>query len=693
MKSQKLFGLSSTALLAVGLMVIILVMVLPVPSWVMDIGLTASFSFAILIFATSVFIERPLDFSSFPSVLLASLMLRLALNVSSTKLIIGEGHTGTAAAGKVIEGFAMFIMGGNLFVGLVVFGVLVIVNFMVITKGAGRMAEVGARFALDAMPGKQLAIDSDLAVGAITHEEAKARRQKEQEEASFLGSLDGASKFVKGDAIAGLLITALNLVAGIGIGLTVHHLSFSQALSNYSILTVGDGLVSQIPAVIVSVASALLLSKGREEGSIDLALVAQLGSNAAALVIVAGILAVFAVVPGMPFVPFMLGAGGFGTAAYFIRKRNQEEAAKKLATAETETDDAQPLAFGDSIHADEIHLEVAPDLVNLVLVGDNGFESRIHKIRRYIAEEYGFVLPSIRTTDNPTLRKNEYRIRIQGVRIDSGFLRPGSVLALMEDDQLPHIQGEKVKEPVYKASARWVSAGKKQELAASGIPVVDPIEVLATHMLETIQGNFSLVFTRMVMMETLDALTHVSDRERAAANRRFLDEYVPGKVSPELLLSVVRMLLEERVSIRNLFLIIETIAEVKPSSPGLPRIVELVRQRLAFQIVDRLQDDQGRLPLVQLSTSWEQKFSEYEINGENGSSDVALPPELFGELTNSVQTKLNEAAKKGVMASIATSSRRRRFLQTVLASKGIRNAVLAYEEINAKTKPYIVGVV
>ncbi|KDA01842.1 flagellar biosynthesis protein FlhA [Hyphomonas oceanitis] len=672
-------------------MLVILVMILPVPAWVMDVGLTLSFAFAILIFATAVFIERPLDFSSFPSVLLASLILRLALNVSSTKLIIGEGHTGTHAAGGVIEGFAMFIMGGNLFVGLVVFGVLVIVNFMVITKGAGRMAEVGARFALDAMPGKQLAIDSDLAVGAITHEEAKMRRQREQEEAGFLGSLDGASKFVKGDAIAGLMITALNLVAGIGIGLTVHHLSFSQALSNYSILTVGDGLVSQVPAVIVSVASALLLSKGREEGAIDLALLAQLGSNVAALMIVAGILFVFALFPGLPFIPFMAASAGFAAASFFVRKQNRDKRDAKEEIIEDEAPKA--IVFGDSIHADEIHLEVAPDLVNLVLIGENGFESRIHKIRRYIAEEYGFVLPPIRMTDNPTLKKNDYRIRIQGVRIDSGMLRPGSILALMEDDQLPYLQGEKVKEPVYKAAARWLPNSKKQELAATGIPVVEPIEVLATHMLEVIQSNFSLVFTRMVLLDTLDALTTVSDSDRAASNRRFLDEYIPTKVTPELLLSVVRLLLEERVSIRNLFLIIETIAEAKTANPGLPRMVELVRQRLAFQIVDRLQDDQGRLPLVQLSTAWEQKFTQYEVAGENGSSDIALPPEMFGELTNEVQSKLNEAAKKGVMASVATSSRRRRFLQTVLASKGIRNSVLAYEEISSKTKPYIIGVV
>jgi len=686
------FGLARpTSLLAIGLMLVILVMILPIPAWVMDVGLTISFAFAILIFATSVFIERPLDFSSFPSVLLASLILRLALNVSSTKLIIGEGHTGTQAAGGVIEGFAMFIMGGNLFVGLVVFSVLVIVNFMVITKGAGRMAEVGARFALDAMPGKQLAIDSDLAVGAITHEEAKKRRQKEQEEAAFLGSLDGASKFVKGDAIAGLMITALNLVAGIAIGLTVHNLSFSEALSNYSILTVGDGLVSQVPAVIVSVASALLLSKGREEGAIDLALVAQLGSNVAALMIVAGILFVFALFPGLPFVPFMLASAGFATASVLVRRKSREAEAEAEKVPELVAE--EPVKFGDSIHSDEIHLEVAPDLVNLVLLGDNGFESRIHKIRRYIAEEYGFVLPAIRMTDNPTLKRNEYRIRIQGVRLDSGLLRPGSILALMEDDQSPQLQGEKVKEPVYKAAARWLPNSKKQELAAAGIPVVEPIEVLATHMLEVIQSNFSLVFTRMVMLDTLDALTTVSDSDRAAANRRFLDEYIPAKVTPEMLLSVVRLLLEERVSIRNLFLIIEAIAEVKASSPGLPRIVELVRQRLAFQIVDRLQDEQGRLPLVQLSTDWEQRFTQYEVNNENGSSDIALPPEMFGELTNEVQSKLNEAAKKGVIASVATSSRRRRFLQTVLASKGIRNSVLAYEEITAKTKPYIIGVV
>ena len=691
MPNSKSFGLTDpTSLLAIGLMVIILVMVLPMPSWVIDIGLTMSFALSILIFTTAVFVKKPLDFSSFPSILLASLILRLALNVSSTKLIIGQGHTGTSAAGGVIEGFANFVMGGNLFVGLVVFSVLVIVNFMVITKGAGRMAEVGARFALDAMPGKQMAIDSDLAVGAITHEEARLRRQRDQEEAAFLGSLDGASKFVKGDAIAGLLITALNLIAGIGFGVIEHQLSFGEALSIYSILTVGDGLVSQIPAVIVSVAAALLLSKGKDEGAIDLALTNQLAGNATPLLIVAGILGVFAVLPGMPFIPFMGAAIVFVAGSFLIRRQAQDKTQAEQATAAEAPVKAPKI--GDSIYSDEIHLEVAPDLVNLVLVGENGFESRVDKIRRYIAEEYGFVLPPIRMTDNPTLKKNEYRIRIQGVRLDSGFLRPGNVLALIEDNQLPHMLGEKVREPVYKAAARWLPNSRKQELAASGIPTVEPMEVLATHMLEVIQSNFSLIFTRMVMVETLDALSRITDTDRAAANQRFLDEYVPGKVTPEILLSVLRLLLSERISIRNLFLILETIAEVKPMGLGVPRIVELVRQRLAFQIVDRLQDEQGRLPLVQLSAGWEQKFSQYEVNGDSGSSDVALPPELFSELITAIQAKLNETAQKGIVAAVATTSKRRRFLQTVLASKGIRNAVVAYEEISAKSKPYIIGV-
>src|SRR6056297_2723912 len=313
-----------TVLLALALMAIIVMMILPMPPWVLDVGLAASFALAILIFTITLFIDRPLDFSAFPTILLASLVLRLSLNVSSTKLIIGEGHTGTDAAGEVIEGFANFIMGGSVFLGLVVFGVLLIVNFMVITKGAARMAEVGARFALDGMPGKQLAIDSDMSAGAIDHEEAKQRREREQQETTFFGSLDGASKFVKGDAVAGLLITLLNLVVGLIMGAVVHDMPLATAFETYAILTVGDGLVTQIPAVVISIASALLLARGGTQGPTDFAVATQIGRHPAAMATVALLMMLFALVPGLPFLPFFIGGLGLGGTAFWLHRKSPD---------------------------------------------------------------------------------------------------------------------------------------------------------------------------------------------------------------------------------------------------------------------------------------------------------------------------------------------------------------------------------
>jgi len=364
-----------TVFFAVALMAVIVMMVLPMPAFVLDMGLATSFALAILIFTVTLFIQRPLDFSAFPTVLLASLMLRLSLNVSSTKLIIGQGHTGTDAAGSVIEGFAMFVMGGDVYLGLVVFGVLLIVNFIVITKGAGRMAEVGARFALDGMPGKQLAIDSDMAAGAISHEEARARRKTEQEETTFFGSLDGASKFVKGDAVAGLLITLLNLLIGVAMGVGAHGMAVGQAFETYAILTVGDGLVNQIPAVIISIASALLLSKGGVLGSADQALTAQLGNYPVALATVAGLMALFAFVPGLPFIPFMIGAGALGGAAWLAERDRRAKAHRPPAPR---TDTAPPRkTLGDMLDLDEIHVQFAPDLVETVMDPATGLDARI----------------------------------------------------------------------------------------------------------------------------------------------------------------------------------------------------------------------------------------------------------------------------------------------------------------------------
>ncbi|HEX9857389.1 MAG TPA: FHIPEP family type III secretion protein, partial [Paracoccaceae bacterium] len=349
-----------TILLALALMAVIVMMILPMPAWVLDIGLAASFAVAILIFTVTLFIERPLDFSAFPTILLASLMLRLSLNISSTKLIIGQGHTGTDAAGEVIEGFANFIMGGSVLIGLVVFGVILIVNFIVITKGAGRMAEVGARFALDAMPGKQLAIDADMNAGAIDHAEAKARREREQAETTFFGSLDGASKFVKGDAVAGLLITLLNLVMGLIIGVSIHGMPLGRALETYAILTVGDGLVSQIPAVIISIASALLLSRGGARGAADIEVFRQLGRFPPALTTVAVLMALFALVPGLPFVPFIAGATGLGLTALMVDRTARRQAAREAMRLQQPAPAPRQRSLGDVLDIDEIHVEFAP---------------------------------------------------------------------------------------------------------------------------------------------------------------------------------------------------------------------------------------------------------------------------------------------------------------------------------------------
>jgi flagellar biosynthesis protein FlhA len=680
----------TTVLLAFGLMAIIVMMVLPVPAVLLDIGLTLSFALAILIFTMTLFIERPLDFSAFPTILLGSLMLRLSLNVSSTKLIIGEGHSGPDAAGKVIEGFAMFIMGGNIFLGLVVFGVLLIVNFMVITKGAGRMAEVGARFALDGMPGKQLAIDSDVAAGAISHEEAKERRRLEQDETTFFGSLDGASKFVKGDAIAGLLITLLNLVVGLGMGIGVHGMSAGDAVSTYSILTVGDGLVSQIPAVIISIAAALLLSKGGVAGSADKAMLAQLGANPLALGTVSVIMGVFAFMPGLPFLPFFIGAGGFGAAAYFIYK--DQEAKKQAAeVAPPPKPKETKKQLGDVLDVDEIHVEFSGDLIPLALDSVNGLEPRIVKIRHYIAAEFGFIIPPIRLTDNLDLKANEYVIKIQGVAAAKGKLYQDRVLVIVDDLANLPIPGEDCEEPVYGAPARWVDRRAREDAMAMGHAVVEPAEVVSTHLLETIKQNFSRLVTRRSVQRIFDEFVKNSDSERAASNRRLLDDFVPDKTPVEFVQSIFRLLLDERVPIRNLPVMLETIAEGRSMYNGAEDVAEFVRQRISRNFVAALQTDDGSLPLIQIGLDWESTFGEHETQGANGHTDVALPPAEFNRLAQSVVEQINQASARQMYPAIVTSARRRRFIRAVLHAKKIRNPVLSYEEIDTSAKPVLVG--
>ncbi|HDR27263.1 FHIPEP family type III secretion protein, partial [Rhodovulum sp.] len=566
--------------------------------------------------------------------------------------------------------------------------------FIVITKGAGRMAEVGARFALDGMPGKQLAIDSDMAAGAIDHTEAKARREREQAETTFFGSLDGASKFVKGDAVAGLLITLLNLIMGLAMGVIVHGMPIGRAFETYAILTVGDGLVTQIPAVVISIAAALLLSRGGATGTADFALFSQLGRHPAALGTVAVLLGLFALVPGLPFLPFIAGAAALGYAAFAMNRRVQREAEAAARPATAGTEEARPASrMGDLLDLDDIHLEFAPDLVGMVLDPATGIEARITSMRRHVAETFGLILPEIRLTDNGALVPGTYVVRIQGVEQARDRLRPEQVLALQPDAATPLPPGEDVREPVYGAPARWVAADQREDLALMGVTVVNASEVLATHLLEVVKRNFARLMTNKALRRLLDELTNLSDTDRAAANRRMIDELVPDKVPTDLLLAVLRLLLEERVSIRNLPLILEAIAEARPSHASAEAICEHVRRRLGFQLVAEHQREDGTLPLLQLAPEWEDRFTTYQIANDYGPPDVALPPEEFNRLASAVSERLARAGEAGVFPVIATSGRRRRFLQTALSAKGISVAVLSFEEIGTNSRPSLVGMV
>lgn len=685
--AEKLF--QPTVLFAIALMAIIVMMILPVPTWVLDLGLAASFGLAILIFTVTLFIEKPLDFSSFPTILLASLMLRLSLNVSSTKLIISEGHTGPDAAGNVIAGFAMFIMGGSVVMGLLVFGVLLIVNFMVINKGAARMAEVSARFALDAMPGKQLAIDSDMAAGAISHDEARARRAQEQAETTFFGSLDGASKFVKGDAVAGLLITLLNLIVGLLVGVLIHEMPMGRAFETYSILTVGDGLVNQIPSVIISVAAALLLARGGTTGATDSALTGQLGRHPAALATVALLMLIFALFPGLPMLPFLMGAAALGYAAW--RRQAILDRPDPIQADMIETP-PKAASLGDLLELEDIHVEFAPDLVGLALDPATGLDARIRNMRDHIARQFGLILPEIRLTDRLDLSAGSYAIKLYGVDHGTDRLRADRILVLAGDGgTLGLPEGEDVQEPVYGAAARWVAPALREDLSLSGYTTVTPSEVLATHLLEVIKRNMGRLLTFKALHRHLDAFVTPSDPQRAEENRRLMSELVPDKVPLDLLHMVLRMLLAEQVSIRNLPLILESIAEIRGANPQPDLICEYVRQRLGFQLVAELRRPDGTLPLVQVGPGWEEVFQSHQYPNDQGLPEIALPPETFARLIKSVSEKLAQAQENGDLVAVVTSALRRRFLQTALAARGISNPVLSFEEIGTLARPALMG--
>jgi len=669
--------------LAIGIMAILVVLILPLPTWLLDVSLAFSLSFSILILMTAVFIRKPLEFSSFPTILLITTMLRLALNLASTRLILGHGNEGTAASGRVIEAFGNLVMQGNFVIGLIVFAILIIVNFVVITKGSGRIAEVAARFSLDAMPGKQMAIDADLSAGLIDEKEAKQRRKTIEAESNFFGAMDGASKFVRGDAIAGLLIVGINIVGGIIIAVAQKGMSFGNATHTFTLLTVGDGLVSQMPALIVSTAAGLMVSKAGVEGATDKALMSQLSFYPQALGMAAGVMGIVAILPGMPTLVFGGLSGATGALAFYAFKRKDARAAIELAQ-EAKPDAApkeEPIAT--ALALDLLRIELGYGLLPLINdVQGHRITDQIKALRRQLAQEMGFVMPAVRILDNMQLGANEYRIRIKEFDSGKGELFPGSFL-IMDPKGLPiDLPGTHTTEPAFGLPATWVSSALREEASFRGFTVVDPGTVLTTHLTEVLKSHMAELLSYAETKKLLDDLP--------PENKKLVEELIPSQISVTGTQRVLQTLLSERVSIRDLPAILEGIAEAVGHTKNALYITEHVRARLARQLCHANLSPGGYLPLLALSPAWEQAFSE-SIVGQGEERQLAMAPSQLQQFIQTVRERFEEATAKNEVPVLLTSPQIRPFLRSIIERFRPQTVVMSQNEIHASVRLRTLG--
>lgn len=669
--------------LALGVVAILVVLILPMPAWMLDFSLAISITFSVLVLMTSLFIQRPLEFSAFPTVLLMATMMRLALNLASTRLILSQGHEGTDAAGRVIQAFGDFVMAGNPVIGAIVFSILVIVNFVVITKGSGRIAEVAARFSLDAMPGKQMAIDADLSAGLVNESEARSRRKILEDESSFFGAMDGASKFVRGDAIAGLLITFINIIGGIVVGVAQMDLSFGEAGTTYVILTVGDGLVSQIPALVVSTAAGLLVSKAGVVGSTDKALFSQLGGYPKALGVSSFLMVCLSLLPGIPMLPFLLIAGATGWAAASLSRQGQEkaEAAAEMEVEEVEEPSEEPISTALAI--DQIRLELGYGL--LPLINDTTtyrLTDQIKALRRQLASEAGFVMPSVRILDNMQLASNEYVIRVKESEAGKGDLRPNQLLVMDPTGGDVSVAGEDTQEPTFGLPARWVDAGLRDEASFRGYTVVDAPTVITTHLTEVIKDNMADLLSYAEVQKLLDDL--------GPEHKKLLDDIVPAQITVNGIQRILQNLLTERVSIRDLPAILEGIAEATGYSQNIVIATEHVRGRLARQISAANLNPQGHIPLVSLSPEWELAFAE-SLVGQGEEKQLAMAPSKLQEFIRAAREALDRQAMAGELPIVLTSPMIRPYVRSVIERFRPSTVVMSQNEIHPKVNIRTLG--
>ena len=661
---------------AMGIVIMVTILVLPMPAVLIDVGLAFSIALSALILMVSLWIQRPLDFSAFPTVLLIATVLRLALNVATTRVILSHGGEGEHAAGYVVAGFSKFVMGGDFVIGLIIFAILVTVNFVVITKGATRIAEVGARFTLDAIPGKQMSIDADLSAGLIDDKEAQRRRRELEEESAFFGAMDGASKFVRGDAIAGLIITAINIFGGIVIGVTHHGLPLARAADVFTKLSVGDGLVSQIPALIVSLAAGLLVSKGGTRGSAEQTVLRQLGSYPRALSVAALMMFVLSLLPGLPLLPFAFLGGIMAFVSYALPRRQAARQRLEDARAAQERE----LAKADSkesikeyLKTAEIELCVGSQLAVQMLSAHGELAHRVTKMRRRFATQYGFVIPEIKLTDDLSAGPKTYRIKIHSTIVAQNELRIGEVLVLFDGDRRPDVPGDEVTEPAFGLRAMWVPETFAEEVKREGFKMADNISVLLTHLSEVIRSNLAQLLSYKDMRALLDRL----DPEY----KRLIEDICPSQISYSGLQAVLKLLLAERVSIRNLHLILEAIAEIAPHVRRSEQVAEHVRMRIAQQICGDFSDN-GVLKVLRLGNRWDLAFHQsLKRDGKGEIVEFDVEPRLVEQFAQDVSAAARKAAAQGEQIVIVAPPEVRTYVRMITERVLPTLPVLSHVEI------------
>lgn len=687
----------SDIMFAAGIIGIIVVLILPVPPILLDLLLSISITVSVLILMTVLFVDKPLNLSSFPTILLIATMLRLSLNIASTRLILSEGHQGTDSAGHVIQAFGGFVMQGSVIIGVIIFGILTIINFVVITKGSGRIAEVSARFSLDAMPGKQMAIDADLSAGLIDEAQAKLRRKELEDESSFFGAMDGASKFVRGDAIAGLLITFINFIAGILIGMVQNELLFDEALHTYTVLTIGDGLVSQIPALIVSTAAGLLVTKAGVGGSADKAVMSQLSRFPAALGITSAMLLFLALVPGIPFLPFFVLSLICGyTSWYMWKKLGAEEkaagtSARRAGVAGTPgkpgeaSAEAAPAeeSLTQNLQIDSLRLELGYGLLQLINYSKgHRLTEQIKALRKQMARESGFIIPPVRIQDNMQLPANTYVIKVKEIECGRGDIRPDMLLVMNPSGGKISLPGEETTEPTFGLPAMWVAENFREEALFRNYTVVDPPTVVTTHLTEVVRDNMADLLSYSETQKLLDDLPK--------AEQKLVADTIPAVISVSSVQRVLQNLLSEHVSIRDLSTIVEAVAEAARITQNITLITEHVRARLARQISHAHTNAEGYIPLLALSPNWEQIYMDSLI-GQGEDRSLSMAPSRIQEFIQAVRTKFDQLALQGQVPVLLTSPIVRPYVRSIVDRFRPHTVVMSQNEIHSKARIKTLG--